>query len=70
MPARLVKGFPEQMVFELAIYRMNCNLLYGEGQGKDISGYRKKHLQKLDSKLDIFHLQSQVYNGVSGILSL
>ena len=34
MPARLVKGFPEQMVFELAIYRMNCNLLYGEGKGR------------------------------------
>lgn len=41
MSARRVKGFPEQMVFELAIYRLNCNLLYGEGQGKDILGYRK-----------------------------
>lgn len=41
MSARRVKGFPEQMVFELAIYRMNCNLLYGEGQGKAILGYRK-----------------------------
>lgn len=70
MPVRLVKGFPEQMVFELAIYRMNCNLLYGEGQGKDILGYRQKYLQKLDSKLDIFHIQSQVCNGVSGIISV
>lgn len=41
MPARLVKGFPEQMVFELATYRMNCNLLYSGGQKKDILGYRK-----------------------------
>lgn len=34
MLARLGREFPEQMVFELAFYRMNCNLLMEKGKGR------------------------------------
>ena len=69
MPARLVKGFPEQMVFELAFYRMNCNLLYGEGQGKDFQIIGETSA-KAGFKTRYSHIQSQVCDGTSGMLNL
>lgn len=57
MPARLQKGFSEQMVFELAFCRMNCNLLYGEGQRKKFQ-FIGKTSAKLCSKLDIFIIKA------------
>lgn len=67
MPARLVKGFPEQMVFELAFCRMNCNLLYGEGQGKYFQVIGKTSA-KAGFGTRYFHIQS-ICNGTSGMLN-
>lgn len=69
MPARLVKGFPEQMVFELTFYRMNYNLLCGEGQGKDFQVIGKTSA-KAGFQAKYFHIQSQVCNDTSGMLNL
>lgn len=69
MPTRLGKGFPEQMVFELAFCRMNCNLLYGEGQRKNFQ-FIGKTSAKAMLQTRYFHMQSHMYNGVSGMLSL
>lgn len=69
MPARLVKGFPEQMVFELAFYRMNYNLLCGVGQGKDFQVIGKTSA-KAEFQAKYFHIQSQVCNDTSGMLNL
>lgn len=59
MPVRLVKGFPEQMVFELAFYRINCNLLHVEEQGKYLQVI-EKICAKAEFKPQYFHIQNQV----------